>query len=108
MNVPVERRRVARAVVSSDARMRLPVRHRLKLLDISMSGALVGSETPLPVGTHGMFRGTLSGLPFMTELMVNRYARQAGGEAAALGTVFAAMDQRSQQILEQFLKKASE
>ena len=109
MSDMIERRRTPRTELRVDEVCRLELRHRVQLLDISQSGALVGCDTGVPVGTKGQFRAGLAALPFSAEVAVKRHqARSAGKKQVGIGTQFAAMDERSRSSLDQFLRRAKE
>lgn len=89
--------------------MHVGVKHRVQLLDISLTGALIACETKLPVGTRGHFSAGLATVPFKAELVLGRvHPRPAPKGQTSLGAAFAAMDDRSRQHLEQFLRRGSE
>ena len=88
---------------------RLELRHRVQLLDISQTGALLGCEGGLPVGSRAQFRAGLAALPFSAEVTVKRQqGRSPARKQVTLGTQFAAMDERSKQHLDQFLRRAKD
>jgi c-di-GMP-binding flagellar brake protein YcgR len=88
---------------------RLELRQRVQLLDISQSGALLACEGGLPVGSRGQFRAGLAAMPFSAEVSVRRQqVRSPAKKQVSLGTQFASMDERSQQSLDQFLRRAKE
>ena len=81
----------------------------IRLLDISLSGALLAGEAPLPVGTRAQLRAGVGPAPFAPEVQVQRQVDRGGREAnPALGAVFVGMDDSSRRSLEEFLRKASE
>jgi hypothetical protein len=105
----LERRGNARVDLLMNDMVRLEVRSRVRLLDISLSGALIACDTPFPVGAQGHLRIGLAALPFSAEMEVRR--EQSGPRrplAAGLGAVFASMDDGSRRSLEEFLRRASE
>ena len=88
---------------------RLELRHRVQLIDISQSGALLACEAPLPVGTKGQFRAGFAALPFSAEVTIKRHQVKTPVKGqAALGAQFAAMDERSRSNLDQFLKRGKD
>ena len=104
-----ERRRLPRVAAESGLECRLEVKTRIRLLDISLSGALMATEAQLPVGTRALMRAGVGSAPFSPEVQVQRTVdRPAGAPQTGLGAVFVAMDDRSRQSLEVFLRKASE
>lgn len=104
-----ERRRVPRVEVDEGLECRLEVRTRIRLLDISLSGALLAGDAPLPIGTRAQLRAGVGPAPFAPEVQVKRQVDRPGREAnSALGAVFVGMDDSSRRSLEEFLRKASE
>jgi hypothetical protein len=109
MNSPVtpERRQTPRVAIGEGVECRLDLRSRVRLLDISLSGALLAAELAMPVGAAAQLRSALGAGPLRTEVQVRRSVRLAGGvPLKGVGAVFTAMDDRSRQALEDFLKKA--
>jgi hypothetical protein len=109
MNDPVvpERRQTPRVSVGGRVECQLDLRSRVRLLDISLSGALLGADVTMPVGSAAQLRSGLGAGPLRTDVQVRRSARLAGDVALkGVGAVFTAMDDRSRQTLEDFLKKA--
>jgi hypothetical protein len=106
---PVERRRLPRVEVSDGVRpvCRLQLRTRIRLLDISLSGALLSSDAQLPVGTRGHLSAAVGAAPFSSDVQVKRLTDH-GGRDTGLGTMFIEMDEVSRKSLERFLEKASE
>ena len=102
-----ERRRMPRVAVDEGLECRLEVRTKIRLVDISLSGALMTGDAALPVGTRAHLRAGVGSSPFSPEVQVQRQADRAGRDAA-LGAVFVGMDERSRRSLEEFLRKASE
>ena len=101
----VERRRTPRVDLGGDGELRLELRQRAQLLDISRSGVLVACDAVVPLGTKGQFRTGLAGLPFTAEVAVKRHAKRGGGKGTAHGASFGTMDERSVKHLEGFLQK---
>jgi c-di-GMP-binding flagellar brake protein YcgR len=104
-----ERRRTPRVELHQDEDLRLELRHRVQLMDISQTGALVGCETPLPVGTRGQIRIGLGSEPFIAEVAIKRHhAKSVRRGQVGMGTMFGSMDDRSKRQLELFLQRAKE
>jgi hypothetical protein len=104
-----ERRRVPRVVIDEGLECRLEVRTRVRLLDISLTGALLASDAQLPVGTRGHMQAGVGSAPFAPDVQVQRIVdRQSRESKPALGAVFVGMDDKSRRSLEAFLRKASE
>lgn len=106
----IERRRHVRVNVPAGEGVQFEVRHRVRLLDISLSGALLACDASLPLGSVGKVRAALSAAPFTAELQVRREHPVTGTRqmSPALGTMFLSMDEASRRGLEQFLRRASE
>lgn len=86
----------------------LQLRSRVRLVDISLTGALLASDVSLPVGTRAQLRSTVSSTSFAPDVQVRRTADVPGRRtSASLGAAFTGMDERSRRSLEEFLRKAS-
>jgi hypothetical protein len=105
---PIERRSSPRTLLKSGDVVRLELRHRVQLLDISLSGAALACEAPLPVGTRGHIRTELAARPFIAEVAIMRHLGGTAAKDVTLGTQFGAMDDRSRQNLEQFLRRGKD
>jgi len=103
-----ERRQGPRVAIDDLVECRLELRSRVRLLDISVSGALLGAEVRLPVGTRAHLRSAITATAFSPDIQVCRHADAASrSSAVGLGAVFTTMDERSRRSLEDFLKKAN-
>ena len=102
-----ERRRGPRVDVQKTGDCRFDMRVRVKLLDISGSGALLGSDTVLPVEAIGQLKTILATGNFSPSLQIRRTAESSRDESTLLGTVFQGMDDESRKSLEAFLGKAT-
>ena len=101
-----ERRRWPRGELKSEEVVRLELRHRVQLLDISRSGALLACDAQLPAGTRGHLRTELAAQPFTAEVSVKRlHPRPSPNGEPSFGTQFDSMDDRSRQHLELFLRR---
>ena len=103
-----DRRRSPRVALpqGEDEECDLQLRTRVRVLDISATGALVESEVPLPVGARGQLRFALAGAAFSPTVQIRRRAGSAARDLN-LGTVFTSMDETSRRRLEDFLRKAT-
>lgn len=107
--VTPERRKTPRVAVGGGVECRLDLRSRVRLLDISLSGALLAADLAMPVGAAAQLRSGLGASPLRTDVQVRRSARLAAGvPLKGVGAVFTAMDAGSRQTLEDFLKKAKQ
>ena len=104
----IERRRSPRIELQADEVLRLEMRHRVQVLDISQSGVLLGTGTVVPVGSRGKLRAALVSAPFCAEIDVKRHkGRNAKGQYG-LGAQFTVMDDRSRHSLDSFLKRGKD
>lgn len=101
-----DRRRTPRVQLPQHEYCELHLRTRVQLLDISVSGALVGADVRLPLGAQGQLRFGLGGAAFAPTVQVKR--RAAASSHMGFGTVFKTMDDGSRRRLEEFLKKATQ
>jgi hypothetical protein len=105
----IERRQSPRIPLGGAVQCRLDLRTRVRMLDISLSGALLASELTLPAGAAADFRSGLGSTAFRTEVQVQRtVGLTAGPLSNGIGAVFTTMDDRSRRSLEDFLRKASQ
>jgi hypothetical protein len=103
-----ERRHEPRVTLEAGVECRLELRTRVRLLDISLTGALLGADVTLPVGTRAHLRSAIAASAFSPDVQVRRLVDVSGRNArVGLGAVFTAMDERSQKSLEEFLRKAN-
>lgn len=100
-----ERRRTPRVRLPQQEHCELHLRTRVQLLDISLTGVLVGTDVKLPLGAQGQLRFGLGGSAFAPTVQVKR--RAAGGPQGGFGAVFKLMDESSRRRLEEFLRKAT-
>jgi hypothetical protein len=103
-----ERRRVPRVDVDGELECRFELRTRIRLLDISLTGALLASDAQLPVGTKAHLEAGVGSTPFAPEVQVRRVVTRGADSNGGLGTAFVGMDETSRRSLEAFLRKASE
>ena len=101
-----ERRRSPRVMLPDDEECSLQLRTRVRLLDISLSGTLVETELPLPIGAKGQLRFALAGAAYSPTVQIRRRAGLQARELN-LGAVFTSMDDSSRRRLEDFLRKAT-
>jgi hypothetical protein len=101
----LERRSVPRAALGGGFDCRLVMRARVQVLDVSLTGALLATETPLPPGAVGHLSTALAGSPFAPVVEVVRQAPSHAGRQ--VGTKFHAMEDHPRHVLESFLSKAS-
>jgi c-di-GMP-binding flagellar brake protein YcgR len=102
-----ERRRLPRVDVPQQIDCEVEMRARVRLVDISASGALLVTDTMLPVEAFGQLRAVLASVRFSPNLEVKRTATVNSHEGTQLGTAFLGMDDESRRSLEAFLRKAT-
>ena len=85
----------------------LNVRTRVRVIDISGSGVLFGSDVPLPIGTDARLKSVIGSGAFAPAIEVRRVAPSSAQRESALGAIFTSMDEPSRRSLEKFLKLAS-
>jgi c-di-GMP-binding flagellar brake protein YcgR len=100
----VERRRAPRCAVRTGVHCRVDVRVRVRVVDISATGALLATDTPPPVGSPALLKSGMGAATFSSEVQIRRTAKAAG--SPAVGVSFTSVDERNRRNLEQFLKKA--
>ena len=104
-----ERRQAPRLAIDGQIECRLDLRTRVRLLDISLGGALLAAESTLPMGASAQLRSALGGTEVRIEVEVRRtVALPDGSPLHGLGAIFTTMDPRSRRCLEDFLRKASQ
>ena len=88
----------------------LEMRTRVRLLDISLTGALLGCDLPLPTGVRAHLRTAVSSGPFASAVDVRRQAAVKDHRVGvhSLGAAFVEMDEPSRRSLEGFLRKANQ
>ena len=104
-----ERRQAPRVALGGDFECHLDLRTRVRLLDISLSGALLAAELALPAGASAQLRSGLGVSAFRTDVQIRRsIGLPAGVPNNGIGAMFTTMDERSRRSLEDFLRKASQ
>ena len=102
-----ERRRGPRVALGEQFDCRFEMRARVRLIDISATGALLVSDADLPVETAGKLKAVLAAARFSPNVEVRRIAAVPMSEAVQLGALFVGMDDESRKSLEAFLQKAT-
>lgn len=100
-----DRRRTPRVETQGRLQVRLGRRLRVRIVDISASGALLASDEPLPAGSTGRLQVLLGGGQFEGEIAVRREQAVPGGRVL-LGTSLTPAQPRHQETLEAFLRRA--
>ena len=100
-----ERRRSPRVLVKGGPEFHISRRQRVRLLDISASGALIASEERLPVGSTGRLQVLLDGALFEATVAVKREEAAADGRGRLAGVALI-NGSAAQDVLEDFLRRA--
>jgi hypothetical protein len=104
-----ERRQTPRVALGGGVECRLDLRTRVRLIDISLSGALLAAELAPPVGASGQLQSGLGAGALQANVQVRRnVGLRPGVPLNGLGAMFTTMDERSRRSLEEFLRKASQ
>jgi hypothetical protein len=74
-----ERRQVPRVALDGRLECRLELRTRVRLLDISVSGALLAAELALPVGVPARLQSSLGATAFHSDVQVRRNVALSAG-----------------------------
>ena len=101
-----DRRRTQRVAIAGGYEVRLGRRIRVRVVDISATGALLAAEEQLPVGSRGRLQIPLGGSQFEAQVLVKREQPAAVSETYMLGVTVAPSQARHQEALEQFLRRA--
>lgn len=106
-NNDMSERRGAGRIEINGVDCRLVTRTRVKLLDLSLSGALIASDVGIPNGAVARL-STVLGVGYfapVVEVLRSAPCRQVSGRE--LGVQFQRMDDRSRKHLESFLTRAA-
>src|SRR5688500_17046790 len=90
-----ERRRGPRIGVGQRVDCRFEMRAKVRLLDISATGALLAADESLPVQTAGRLKAVLAASRFSPQLQIRRAAPLPRDGGVHLGAVFVGMDDES-------------
>jgi hypothetical protein len=103
-----DRRQSPRVPPAFECECRVPVRIRVRLLDISLDGALLAGDAHLPKGTITQVRLPLGPSPFSAAGEVRRVSEDRLGAraAATVAVAFRSMDEHSRRSLQDFVRRA--
>ena len=106
-SVRQERRRFPRVPVESGRqRLRTSRQIRVRLVDLSASGALLEAEDRLATGTRGRLRLALRGATFEAPVEVTRQVSTVDGEGRVAAVTMTGMPAAQQDLLDEFLRRA--
>jgi len=104
-----ERRRTARLAAKDGSELWLGRPHAVRLVEISMTGALLRTSHSPPVGERGELRTKLGDNTFAVQVEVRRVVVQSDpGELPgrySLGVTFVSLDAENRRCLERFLRQ---
>ena len=101
-----ERRRTPRVATGGRYEFRLGRRIRIRVVDISGTGALLAADERLPVGTRGRIQVSLGCAQFEGQVEVRREQTATAGQSHLVGLTLSPSQPRHQDALEQFLRRA--
>ena len=101
-----ERRRTPRIAAGGAQTFRFARRVRIRVVDVSATGALLASEEPLPVGLTGRLQLSLGGVRFEGEVQIVRDQRAGAAGGHLLGSSVTPSAPRHQEALDVFLRRA--
>ena len=101
-----ERRRTPRVATKGRYEFRLGRRIRIRVVDISGTGALLAADERLPVGTRGRIQVSLAGNQFEGQVEVRREQLASAGQSHLVGLTLSPSQSRHQEALEHFLRRA--
>ncbi len=108
-DVMPDRRRWRRIPVRDRHDLKLGLAHRVRLLEISMTGALMRIAGDSAFGRCAELRATLGDSPFVVSVEIRRAAAEPeSGKWAGdrrLGVTFVAIDSQNRRCLERFLRQ---
>jgi len=108
MSLPRERRRSPRMLLPGKGEIYVPLKFPVRVLDISLTGALVACDSPLPVGGRGKLLAASPGGPLSASFYVSRRRVESAAPGGTFGAAFVDLDEQNRKCLEHFLKRASE
>jgi c-di-GMP-binding flagellar brake protein YcgR len=101
-----ERRQGRRVEVLPRPEFRLARRLRVRVVDVSLGGALIASEEPMGAGAVGQLRVPLQRGRFEAEVVVKREDLRTESPPVLLGTAIVSTTPASRDLLEQFLGRS--
>jgi hypothetical protein len=101
-----ERRRYPRVQAEGRLELRIGRHVRVRLLDISGTGALLATGEPLPVGTRARLQLLLGPSPFESAVEVVREGPTPDARERLAGVAIVSPSNRPNEALEDFLRRA--
>jgi c-di-GMP-binding flagellar brake protein YcgR len=103
-----ERRQTARVPPKEGSELWLARPHAVRLVEISMTGALLRASHGPPVGERGELRAKLNDHTFSAQVEIRRVVAHGPGEMPgrySLGVTFVSLDSENRRCLERFLRQ---
>jgi c-di-GMP-binding flagellar brake protein YcgR len=104
-----ERRRTTRVAARGGTELGFGRSHAVRLVEISMTGALLRTSYGLPVGQHGELLAKLGDNTFAANVEIRRVVLQSGqGKLPgrySVGVTFVSLDAENRRCLERFLRQ---
>ncbi len=103
-----ERRQTARVLPKEGSELWLARPHAVRLVEISMTGALLRASHAPPVGERGELRAKLNDHAFAAQVEIRRVVAHGPGEMPgqySLGVTFVSLDSEHRRCLERFLRQ---
>jgi len=108
MTQSTERRRSPRMPVRGHGEVHIAVKQTIRILDISLTGALFACDLPLPVGSRGRLVASAPGGLLSAPFSVSRRRIEPVSDSYTVAAAFTEIDDNSLRSLEQFLRRGSE
>ena len=100
-----ERRRFPRRVIENES-VTVSARLQVRVVDISLAGALLKASRPVAPGARGSLRMTIDGMPITASVLVRRVSED--GEPSPgydLGTTFMATTAEHRRLIDQLTRQ---
>lgn len=107
-NTDEERRQTARVAAKDGSELWLERPHAVRLVEISMTGALLRASHGPPPGERGELRTKLGDHTFSAQVEIRRVVPSGSGESPgrySLGVTFVSLDSENRRCLERFLRQ---
>ena len=104
-NTYEERRQAARVSAKDGSELRLERPHAVRLVEISMTGALLRASHGPPPGERGELRTKLGDHTFSAQVEIRRVVEGESPGRYSLGVTFVSLDSENRRCLERFLRQ---
>ncbi len=100
----IERRRAVRHEVEADATVGIRSSQSVRVIDISVGGALLASTRPAPVGTRGRLTISIAGNPLAAEVEIRRVVESPDHTNFRLGARFLDITNEQRDVIERLVR----